>query len=170
MEGSFHGLDTMFLAADGGYHHYQSRHAWEQERVAFSNRKDLRAHISRLADAGRVSRSTAAALVAKDARFDASAFWKGATYITIDDASRLQHTLFYGRSETTRVPSPNTPLHSSTIVFEEISALTPEQQGQILRFADEKLVQRVGDIHTRKASARIVSTTSENLQSCLELN
>jgi DNA-binding NtrC family response regulator len=55
--------------------------------------------------------------------------------------------------------------NGSTVMFEEVGGLRPEHQGQILRFADEKLVQRIGDTTPRSVSARIVSTTSMDLRS-----
>lgn len=49
---------------------------------------------------------------------------------------------------------------NSTIVFEEINALIPEHQGKILKFVDEKVVQRIGDHTIRVVSARAVATTT----------
>ncbi len=56
----------------------------------------------------------------------------------------------------------------STIVFDEIAALQPEHQGKILKFTDEKVVQRIGDHTLRKADARIVSTTTPKLLDAVE--
>lgn len=52
----------------------------------------------------------------------------------------------------------------STVIFEEISALSFDHQGKILKFADEQVVQRVGDHTLRSISARIVSTSSQKLE------
>lgn len=52
----------------------------------------------------------------------------------------------------------------STVIFEEISALSFDHQGKILKFADEQVVQRVGDHTLRNVSARIVSTSSQKLE------
>lgn len=50
----------------------------------------------------------------------------------------------------------------STVIFEEITALQPEHQGKILKFTDEKTVQRIGDHTLRRADARVISTTTQD--------
>ena len=50
-----------------------------------------------------------------------------------------------------------------TVIFDGIDALTPEHQGQILRFSEDGTVQRLGDPDTRAISARIVSTAAPTL-------
>jgi DNA-binding NtrC family response regulator/predicted TIM-barrel enzyme len=55
----------------------------------------------------------------------------------------------------------------STIIFEEIASLCREHQGKLLKFADEKTIQRIGDHSLRKTSARIVATSTQELQTAL---
>ncbi len=57
----------------------------------------------------------------------------------------------------------------SSIVFDEIAALQPEHQGRILKFTDEKTVQRIGDHTLRRADARIISTTTQDLFDQVEM-
>ncbi|MCV6586066.1 MAG: phosphoenolpyruvate hydrolase family protein [Marinibacterium sp.] len=56
----------------------------------------------------------------------------------------------------------------STIVFDDITALSPDHQGKILKFADEKTVQRIGDHTLRKTEARIIATSDPNLLHAVE--
>lgn len=55
----------------------------------------------------------------------------------------------------------------NTIIFEEINALTQEHQGKILKFVDEGVVQRIGEHISRSVSARVISTTSADLEQLL---
>ncbi len=57
----------------------------------------------------------------------------------------------------------------SSVIFDEIAALQPEHQGRILKFTDEKTVQRIGDHTLRRADARIISTTTQDLFSQVEM-
>lgn len=54
----------------------------------------------------------------------------------------------------------------SSLIFEEVSALLLDHQGKVLRFVDEKTVQRIGAFNENKVSARVISTTA---QDCLSL-
>lgn len=56
-----------------------------------------------------------------------------------------------------------------TLIFDEISALQPAHQGKILKFTDEKSVQRIGDHTLRRAEARIISTTTQDLPGLIEM-
>ena len=56
----------------------------------------------------------------------------------------------------------------STVIFEEISALQRDLQGKLLKFTDEKTVQRIGDHSIRQIDARIVATTTRDLLDCAE--
>jgi DNA-binding NtrC family response regulator len=56
----------------------------------------------------------------------------------------------------------------STIIFDEIAALHADHQGKLLKFTDEKTVQRIGDHTLRRADARIVATTTQNLFDAVE--
>lgn len=51
-----------------------------------------------------------------------------------------------------------------TVILEEVAALEPAHQGQLLRFADEDVIQRIGEISPRQVKARIIATTSESLR------
>lgn len=50
-----------------------------------------------------------------------------------------------------------------TVIFENVEALMPEHQGQILRFAEDGTVQRLGDIDGRGLSVRVLSTAVPDL-------
>ena len=56
----------------------------------------------------------------------------------------------------------------SSIIFDEISAIHLDHQGKLLKFADEKTVQRIGDHSVRQVDARIISTTTQNLFEAIE--
>lgn len=56
----------------------------------------------------------------------------------------------------------------STIIFEEIPALHASHQGKILKFTDEKTVQRIGDHTLRRAEARVVATSTRDLLKAVE--
>lgn len=117
MEGSYFGLDTMFLSANGGNHFYQSHLAWKQEKLAFKYRKDLRAYIARLEQENKVSASLASALLHDPTPCQTTDEWKqGSNYMGIDDSVRLQQNLFYSRKEATRVPKSN-GVHTKLIWF-----------------------------------------------------
>ena len=47
-----------------------------------------------------------------------------------------------------------------TAILEEVVALSPGHQGQLLRFADEGLIQRIGETSARQVRARIIATSS----------
>ncbi|WP_171210938.1 phosphoenolpyruvate hydrolase family protein [Ruegeria sp. HKCCA5426] len=57
-----------------------------------------------------------------------------------------------------------------TVIFDEITALLPEHQGKLLKFTDEKTVQRIGDHTLRRADARIISTTTQDMIEAVEDN
>ncbi|MEP5153256.1 phosphoenolpyruvate hydrolase family protein, partial [Planktotalea sp.] len=50
-----------------------------------------------------------------------------------------------------------------TVIFDAIDTLRPEHQGQILRFAEDGTVQRLGDPDARIVSARIIATAHPSL-------
>ncbi|WP_422050979.1 phosphoenolpyruvate hydrolase family protein [Shimia sp.] len=56
----------------------------------------------------------------------------------------------------------------STVILDEVSALALDHQGKLIKFADERVVQRVGDHTLRDVSARIISTTCEQLDEIAE--
>ncbi|MBO9475217.1 phosphoenolpyruvate hydrolase family protein [Shimia sp. R10_1] len=56
----------------------------------------------------------------------------------------------------------------STIIFDEISALPRDLQGKLLKFTDEKVVQRIGDHSARQIDARIIATNALDLLSCVD--
>ena len=108
MEGSFSGLDTMFLSADGGYHDYQSVLAWKYEQVATAYRSDLRAHVQQLQDSQKLHPLVASSLLVKDGRIPNQDL-TGSTFVDINDAVRLQNNLLYGRKDATRIVRDNRP-------------------------------------------------------------
>lgn len=105
MEGSFYGLDTMFLSADGGNYHHNQSLAYEQEVLSVNGRPDLRAHISKLSAKNKVIPSLAASLLEDRKEFfplwdeTASLAKRGATVMVMEDAVRLQQNLMYDREE-----------------------------------------------------------------------
>ncbi|EAQ02046.1 transcriptional regulatory protein [Pseudooceanicola batsensis HTCC2597] len=48
----------------------------------------------------------------------------------------------------------------SAVILEEVPALEPAHQGQLLRFSDEGVIQRIGELSPRKVEARIIATSS----------
>lgn len=54
----------------------------------------------------------------------------------------------------------------SSLIFEEVSALKPDHQGKILKFVDERSIQRIGDFQEVNVQTRIISTTA---QDCFQL-
>lgn len=58
----------------------------------------------------------------------------------------------------------------SSIVFDEIAAVHLEHQGKLLKFADEKTVQRIGEHTVRQVDARIISTTTQDLFEAVDDN
>lgn len=53
--------------------------------------------------------------------------------------------------------------HGNSLILEEISALTPELQGLILRFTETGYVQRIGALDGRTVNARLITTSNQNL-------
>lgn len=51
----------------------------------------------------------------------------------------------------------------SSIIFDEVAAVHHEHQGKLLKFVDEKAVQRIGEHTVRPVDARIISTTTQDL-------
>ena len=117
MEGCYYGLDTMYLSANGGYHYHQSNLAWQQEKLAFQNRKDLRSHLARLVQEKKVMPNLATALLDAPNDNQNSGDWLlGSNYMTLDDSVRLQQNIFYSRKEATRVIKQDS-VHSQLIWF-----------------------------------------------------
>ncbi|MBU2936380.1 MULTISPECIES: phosphoenolpyruvate hydrolase family protein [Pacificibacter] len=54
------------------------------------------------------------------------------------------------------------------LIFEEIGALTRDFQGKILKFVDERLVQRIGENTARQITARVVCTSLQTAPELLE--
>lgn len=52
---------------------------------------------------------------------------------------------------------------NSTLILDEVSALSNENQGKLLKFCDEGSVVRIGDHSPRPSNARIVATSSQEL-------
>ncbi|MBO9479360.1 phosphoenolpyruvate hydrolase family protein [Shimia sp. R11_0] len=57
---------------------------------------------------------------------------------------------------------------SSSIIFDEISALPRDLQGKLLKFTDEKTIQRIGDHSLRRIDTRIIATNAQDLLDCTE--
>lgn len=57
-----------------------------------------------------------------------------------------------------------------TVLFDGVEALSADHQGQILRFADDGTVQRLGDPDARAISARIVATAAPTLFDDMDAN
>ncbi len=54
--------------------------------------------------------------------------------------------------------------HGGTLFLDEISELSAEGQAKILRFLQDKRFERVGELDTRVADARIIAATNRDLQ------
>ena len=105
MEGCFNGLDTMSLVADGGWHHYQQKLAWDQEVLAVNGRKDLKAHVCKLSYNNKIAKNLAASLIeSKDYLYPdwstvVESSTAGGTYVSVDDTMRMHQNMFYDRNE-----------------------------------------------------------------------
>ncbi|TLP61343.1 hypothetical protein FEE96_13930 [Parasedimentitalea maritima] len=60
--------------------------------------------------------------------------------------------------------------HGNSIILEEVSALNPELQGLILRFAETGFVQRIGALEGRAVNARLISTSIRDIDDLVETN
>ncbi|MDV7145394.1 helix-turn-helix domain-containing protein [Tropicimonas sp. TH_r6] len=56
------------------------------------------------------------------------------------------------------------------VILEEISSLNAIHQGNLLRFADEALVQHIRKLSPRQVKSRIVCTSSVDLRAAAENN
>lgn len=56
----------------------------------------------------------------------------------------------------------------STIIFDELSALPRDLQGKLLKFTDDKTVQRIGDHSQRRVDTRIIATNAQDLLTCVD--
>jgi len=106
MQGSYSGLDTMYLTSNGGFHFYQSRLAWKKEVLAYKGRKDLRAHITKMAQDKKISYN-----VVKRFEQDGNILFRdwnqmkkkcqdGSSYLLLDDAVKLYQSIRYDGTET----------------------------------------------------------------------
>lgn len=55
-----------------------------------------------------------------------------------------------------------------TLFLDEIGDLSPNAQAKLLRFLQEKVIERVGGIETIKINARVITATNKNLQVAVE--
>ncbi|SMP35439.1 phosphoenolpyruvate hydrolase family protein [Shimia sagamensis] len=60
--------------------------------------------------------------------------------------------------------------HGNGIILEEVSALSAELQGLILRFAETGYVQRIGALDGRTVNVRLLSTSNQNIEDLVEVN
>lgn len=58
--------------------------------------------------------------------------------------------------------------HGNSLILEDISALNPNLQGQLLRFAETGYVQRIGSLEGRTIDARLISTSNQDLSQLVE--
>ena len=110
MQGSFQGLDTMFLSSNGGYPFYQSKLAWKQECMAYHCRTDMKTYVSSLLSK-KPHLSTIQPALERDNPYETddwkeqkSGFLLGGNYMTMEDSVSLQQDIFYAQKETTRKP------------------------------------------------------------------
>ena len=54
--------------------------------------------------------------------------------------------------------------HAGTLFLDEISELSAEGQAKVLRFLQDKKFERVGELNTRVADARIIAATNRDLK------
>ena len=99
LEGSFYGLDTMYLQSQGGNHHHQSGLAWRQEALCIKGRADMKGHIGNMARRKQIGPRLAADLLKSgDELFEPwnetkKKFELGGSYIGMDDAVKLQQAI-----------------------------------------------------------------------------
>ena len=110
MQGSFHGLDTMFLCSNGGIPFYQSKLAWKQECIAYQCRTDIKTYISGLFSE-KPHLSTIQKALERDNPYTVGVweekkkeFFVGGNYLSMEDSVALQQDIFYAQKETTRKP------------------------------------------------------------------
>lgn len=53
--------------------------------------------------------------------------------------------------------------HESSVFFDEITSLTPEAQGRLLRFLEEKTITRVGGTHPIAIRTRILAASNRDM-------
>ena len=110
MQGSFQGLDTMFLSCNGGFPFYQSKLAWKQECLAYHCRADIKAYVSNLLSK-KPHLATIQPALERDNPYKVeewkekkSTYLLGGNYMTMEDSVCLQQQIFYSQKETTRKP------------------------------------------------------------------
>lgn len=106
LEGNYSGLDTMYLTSNGGFHYYQSRHAWKQEVLAVKGRNDIKGHVHKMIKEKKIE-----PIFADRFKQDGDAFFPdwdavrqdaehGASYMSVDDSLRLYDSIRYEGTET----------------------------------------------------------------------
>jgi len=124
MEGSFSGLDTMFLATNTGVMSNSSTLAWKQDVLTTAGRTDIRAHL-RAMNAGVEGPTIASQLESSIPRYYPyidelrQSFLGGSSYVSLEDAVQLQQCIDFSgpESATVAVPGPAHPPATLIIQF-----------------------------------------------------
>lgn len=58
--------------------------------------------------------------------------------------------------------------HEGTLFLDEVSELSIEGQGKLLRFLQDKVFERVGELKTRMAAARVVAASNRDLRALVD--
>lgn len=58
--------------------------------------------------------------------------------------------------------------HNGTLFLDEISELAAEGQAKLLRFLQDKVFERVGELNTRVVDARIIAATNRNVEDLVQ--
>ena len=122
LQGSYDGLDTMYLTSDGGYYYHQSLLAWKREVLAVKGRKDIKAYVSKLIHDKQIGNNFYT-------RFEADGkilypnwndlkdeYQLGSTYMSVRDSLKLYNSIRYEGIEEVQL-EPNANGHRKTISF-----------------------------------------------------
>lgn len=110
LQGSYYGLDTLYLTTNGGFYYYQSKLAWKQDVLTVAGRKDMKANIHKMIHDKRISETLSEAFdegrqrLYPDFGEIRQKFGKGGTYISTDDSVKLDQSIRFQGTETAIYP------------------------------------------------------------------
>ena len=158
LEGSYEGIDTMYLSQTAGFHYYQSQRGWKREVLATKGRTDIRAHVTQLKEQKIISEYMATRLLGDSDRFfqdwekTKQTFQKGANFISVDDAVRLHQGISYAGTESAVVKDDDNNRRNVSFAAPWPRHLTwvhPSGNPHGRKFPDLLRFKRIGDIDTR---------------------
>ena len=107
MEGSYYGMDTMYLATNKSISSQSSPLAWQQDLVTYACRRDIRAHVAERYGRMWNEPGCVAACLDRQARTlypnpeaIKSTFGIGSTFVPMNDAVQAQYEINFGGPET----------------------------------------------------------------------